>query len=440
MILIRTLLAFVLALAGPSLALGWPTAAGRSAALWLAQGAAPAGAADSPVRVRLVAPAVAAAQPVLALLRAELAAGGYLVDERPGAPGARRLDLLRGGGAFAAVIPDPAGRRAAAVVLVQAARGGPPRRHDIDLGPLAKLPESERLRRLTALAVRVSEVLQAHATARADSPGAVDEDDPLAPPPPGPADRGAPPAAALAAAPAAPEATPGRAAAVADPGRATASADPVSVASSTVGGTARADPASDTAVSAAGAGTRSAAAPEARSARATSGGVRLQAGLTAGRAVTGVGSAVGSWLALSLKTRRGTFAQVSAAGPSFARALPAPAGSVRLWGTLALLELGFEQSSSGRLSGFVAASAGVQHMLIRDRSAPGLAGTGGSWLSPAAGVSLGVGLRLAPSLYAIVSLRAHHLFLRPEIRVDATPIATPPRLLTATTAALQLAL
>jgi hypothetical protein len=233
------------------------------------------------------------------------------------------------------------------------------RRHAIDLGEVGGLAEPARLRRLTALSVRVVEVLQAHARERVPATVATD-------------------AAATTA------------------------------------------------------------APEGSAAHGTR--LRLHAGLAAGGAVTGEASAIGPWLGLSVGARRGLVARLSVVGPSYTPALAVAEGRVRVWGTLGLLEVGLAHASEGRISGLVALALGLQHALVRAQPAPGFTAADTQSFSPAAGVSLGLGLRLSPRLTAIAGLRIQRLFRRPEIWIASTRIAGTPALLSAASAALELSL
>ncbi len=320
-----------------------------------AQVAGPARAASlPPLRVDLLAPTVAAAEPGLALLRAELSAGGFSVEERPapGPPTPGWLDGLREAGAFATVVPDPEGARAAALVLVYGSGATDSRRHAIDLGDLAPLSEAEALRRLTALAVRVSEVLQAHAREHASAPPPAAPTAVPAPPPPG--------------------------------------------------------------------------------------DVRLQAGLTAGGAVTGVGSAVGPSLALSGHDRQRRLLRLSLVGPSLARAVRAPAGALRVWGSQALLELGYEPTAAGRVAAVIAAGAGVQHVLASPLPGPVFPRRLENAVAPLVGLSVGLALRLSAGLSAVGSLRIQGLVTRPGVWIDGVRVARAPRLLNLASVGLQL--
>jgi len=336
--------------------------------------------------VRLILPAGTAPPP--GLLRGELEAVGFTVDQRAGGEGEdAAIGVARKDGVFAVVIADPSGDRALAEVIVLGTTSPLFQRTTIDLGATRDLDEGETIHVQGTLSVRVAELLRTAATNAARTGAAVSApraaasasrgtDEGRGSPPPllGPARAAPPPSLATAAAE-----TP-------TPSRAT--------------------PAAKTPVIS--------APPVVREI-----GLDFEVGLAAGRSLEAGAGAVGPRLRFTWTSPSGWLVGASTTGLTFGGEVGGASGQATVVQTVGLFELGYRgRRFAGRFSPEASVRLGTQHTLTRGRAVPGYHGVWDGGFVLAAGTGVAMAVRLAERVDLAVDATAFRLLPRPVVILD----------------------
>jgi hypothetical protein len=335
--------------------------------------------------VRLILPAGTAPPP--GLLRGELEAVGFAVDQRPGGDGEdAAIGMARKDGVFAVVIANPSGERALAEVIVLGTTSPLFHRTTIDLGATRDLDEGETMHVQGTLSVRVAELLRTAATNAARRDAALSAPRAAASASHGTDERGASPPPLLGPVRAAPPPS------LATPAAETPTPSP-------------ATPAAKTPVI---------SAPPVREI-----GLDFELGLAAGRSLEAGAGAIGPRLRFTWTSPSGWLVGASTTGLTFGGEVGGPSGQAKVVQTVGLFELGYRgRRFAGRFSPEASVRLGTQHTLTHGRPVPGYHGVWDGGFVFAAGTGLAIAARLAERVDLAVDATALRLLPRPVVILD----------------------